>query len=265
MKNPDRYRNFGFRRAFYSHFVENGVNCFEMNVLGKDQYVSLKRWLGEAGMLKMEIKETSGKANERILPETTALADKLIGLGEYNPFPWAIMWANLAYNSTIVQHFCLNIAPGDIYDNNYLVDSLGTDIDVKYRKQAVNSLLSTFRDSPVGASLKQGIQIEKSYLREGWDYPHAVALLYALYLYTEHTGRKSLTFTELLNAHSNPNTQGISPHHIYGIDAKVFRDQVQGLAITYPQYIRVSFIGNLDNIMLEDFTSNDILDLAHED
>lgn len=265
MKNPDRYRNFGFRLAFYSHFVDNGVNCFEMNILGKDQYVSLKRWLGEAGMLKMEIKETSGKINERILSETTVLANKLIDMGAYNPFPWAIMWANLAYNSTIVHHFCLNVAPGDMYDNNYLVDSLGTDIDPKYRKQAVNSLLSTFRDSPIGASLKQGIQIEKSYLREGWDYPHAVALLYALYLYAEHTGRKSFTFTELLNAHTNPDAQGISPHDIYGIDAKAFRDQVQGLAITYPQYIRVSFIGNLDNIILEDFASNDILDLAKED
>lgn len=265
MKNPDRYRNFGFRLAFYSHFVENGTECFNQSILGKEQYVSLRRWLGEAGMLKMEIKETSGKVNERVLAETTSLADKLMGFGPYNPFPWAIMWANLAYNSTIVQHFCLNVAPGEMYDKDYLVDSLGTDIDAKYRGQAVNSLLSTFRDSPIGSSLKQGIQIEKSYLREGWDYPDAVALLYALYLYAEHAGRKSFTFTELLNSHSNKNSQGVSPHDIYGIDAKAFRDQVQGLAMNYPKYIRVSFVANLDNITLENFTSNDILDLAVED
>lgn len=265
MRNPDRYRNFGFRLAFYSHYIDNGTDCFEMGILGKDQYVSLKRWLGEAGMLKMETKETSGKVNERILSENTPLAEKLIGFGSYNPFPWAIMWANLAYNSTVVRHFCLNIDPSEMYDKDYLVDSMGTDIDTKYRSQAVNSLLSTFRDSPIGSSLKQGIQVDKTYFREGWNYPNAVALLYALYLYAEHVGKKAFTFTELMNAHTNPDSPGVSPHDIYGIDVKAFRDQVQGLAISYPKYIRVSFVGNLDNIILENYTSNDIIDLAAEE
>jgi len=35
--------------------------------------------------------------------------------------------------------------------------------------------------------------------------------------------------------------------------------------MTYPQYIRVSFIANLDNIILEDYTSTDILDLAENE
>lgn len=264
MKNPDRYRNFGFRHSFYTHFIENGTDCFNMSTLGKDQYVSLKRWLGEAGMLKMEIKETSGRVNERVLSETTPLAEKLIGMGPYNPFPWAIMWSNLAYNSTVARHFCLNVGPGELFDKDFLIDSMGNDIDEKYRAQAVNSLLSTFRDSPIGSSLKQGIQIEKSYLREGWDFPDAVALLYALYLYSEHVGKKSFTFTELANSHNNPDAPGVSPHDIYGIDLKAFKEQVQGLAISYPKHIRVSFVGNLDNIILEDYTSNDILDLAED-
>lgn len=265
MKNPDRYRNFGFRLAFYSHFVDQGTDCFNMDILGKDQYASLKRWLAEAGVLKTEIKEVSGRINERILLETTELGSKMIGMGPYNPLPWAIMWSNLAYNSTIVNHFCIQVSPGDIYDKDFLIDSMDNDIKLKYRSQAVNSLLSTFRDSPIGASLKQGIQIDKNYLREGWDYPEAIALLYALYLYAEHVGKKSFTFTELANAHNNPDAQGISPHDIYGIDLKAFREQVQGLAISYPKHIRVSFIGNLDNIILEDYSSTDILDLASED
>ena len=147
---------------------------------------------------------------------------------------------------------------------------LGDSYSKSNRENAVTALAETLRMSPIGSALKQGIPIELtkntfSYLREGWDYPHAVALLYSLYLYAEHVGRKSFTFTELLNAHSNQDFQGISPHDIYGIEPKTFREQVQGLAMTYPQYIRVSFIGNLDNIILENFSSNDILDLAQED
>lgn len=57
----------------------------------------------------------------------------------------------------------------------------------------------------------------------------------------------------------------MSPHDIYGIDVNAFRDQVQGLAITYPRYIHVSFVANIDNIILEDFSSTDILDLATDD
>ena len=32
----------------------------------------------------------------------------------------------------------------------------------------------------------------------------------------------------------------------------------------FPKYIRVSFVANLDNIILEDFSSLDVLDLAEE-
>ena len=35
--------------------------------------------------------------------------------------------------------------------------------------------------------------------------------------------------------------------------------------MTYPLYIRVSFIANLDNIILEDHTSVEILDLAENE
>ena len=89
-----------------------------------------------------------------------------------------------------------------------------------------------------------------------------MALLYALYLYAEHTNRRTFSFTELVNAHLNPDARGMSPHDIYGIDVKAFREQVQGLALAYPEYIRVSFVANLDNIILGDYASVDIIDLA---
>ena len=259
--NPDKYRNFGFRRDFYSHFCENGPQCFNMDSLGKDQYKSLKQWLAEAGVLQ----KTQKGSKETISTNLTELGEKLINYGEYNPFPWAIMWANLAYNSIVVNCFCLNVDVGATFDSAYLVDCLDHDVGEKYRRQAVNSLLSTFRDSPIGDAIYQGVYIEKNiYMRSGWDYPNAVVLLYALYLYAEKTGRHSFTFSELVNAHSNPNSLGISPADIYGIDVKSYRDMVQGLAIQFPKYIRVSFVANLDNIILENYTSLDILDLAEE-
>ena len=63
---------------------------------------------------------------------------------------------------------------------------------------------------------------------------------------------------------SNKDTAGISPSDIYAIDVKNFREAVQGLAMHSPKHIRVSFVANLDNIILENYSSLEILDLAEE-
>lgn len=257
LKGMNCYQNFGFQQNFLEHFMDYGEKCFSRMELGNQQYASLKKWLQHSQMIEISTKDKSITVTE--------LGNKLIELGPYNPLTWAIIWANLAYNSIICKWFCLNAEVGAAYELGDIVTLLGDSYSPTTRKNAVSSLVATFKHSPIGTSLKQGIPFEKSYLREGWDYPHAVALLYSLYLYAEQTGRKSFTFTELLNSHSNQAARGISPHDIYGIEPKAFRDQVQGLAMSYPQYIRVSFIGNLDNIILEDYSSNDVLDLAKDE
>lgn len=261
MKGMNPYQHFGLRQAWLEHYMVEGTDCFTQGVLGTRQYEGLKAWLKESNLLVVNKNKTLS---------TTALFDKLKIMGPYNPFTWAVIWANLAYNSVITRWYCLNTEPGATYEKADLVVMLGDNYSKSNRENAITALTETLRLSPIGSALKQGLPIELtkntfSYLREGWDYPDAVALLYALYLYAEHTGRKTFTFTELVNAHSNPEAQGISPHDIYGIDAKDFREKVQGLAMTYPQYIRVSFIANLDNIILEDYASIDILDLAENE
>lgn len=261
MRGMNPYQHFGLRQAWLEHFMTEGVSCFEKGVLGTRQYDGLKVWLKESNLLI---------ANKDKTLSTTPLFDKLKNFGSYNPFTWAVIWANLCYNSTICRWYCLNAELGATYEKGDLVVMLGDSYSKSNRENAITALTETLRQSPIGSALKQGLPIELtkntfSYLREGWDYPDAVALLYALYLYAEHTGRKTFTFTELANAHANPEAQGISPHDIYGIDVKAFREKIQGLAMTYPQYIRVSFIANLDNIILEDHTSIDILDLAENE
>lgn len=261
MKGMNPYQHFGLRQAWLEHYMDEGVKCFSMGVLGNRQYEGLKAWLKESGLLV---------TNKDKSLMTTVLFEKLKPFGAYNPFTWAIIWANLCYNSVISHWYCLNSEVGATYEKGDLVVMIGESYSKSSRENAITALTETFRTSPIGAALKQGIPIELtkttySYLREGWDYPDGVALLYALYLYAEHVGKKSFTFTELANAHNQSEARGISPHDIYGIDLKAFRDQVQGLAISFPKYLRVSFVGNLDNIILENYSSTDIIDLAQED
>ena len=243
------------------HFMSEGVSCFDKKVLGARQYDALKVWLRECNMVTYDKKSKS--------VSISPLGNKLVQMGAYNPLVWAVIWANLCYNSTICHWYCLNAEIGATYEKGDLVVMLGENSSKSNRENAVTALAETLRFSPIGDTLKQGLPLELSkntysYLREGWDYPHAVALLYALYLYGERTGRRGFTFTELVNARNNPNAPGISPADIYGLDVKSFREAVQGLALQFPKHIRVSFVANLDNIILEDYSSLDILELADE-
>lgn len=256
LKGMNRYQNFGFRKSFLDHFMTYGVECFTRHELGNLQYKSLKVWLKESNLIIVS------KSTNAI--SITPLGKVIMRFGAYNPFTWAIIWANLAYNSVICKWFCVTVEVGTSYDKADLIAKLGDIYSPTTRGNAVGSLLETFRQSPVGASLGQGLPISNTeYLRTGWEMPNAVALLYSLYLYAEHTGRHSFTLTELIKVHDNPGAPGVSPADIYGLDNKKLRECIQGLALTFPDYIRVSFINDLDNIVLDKkFTSLNIIDLA---
>ena len=130
MENPDKYRNFGFRQAFYMHFYENGTSTFDeglkgIGVLGKDQYKALKQWLFEAGALKGETNSRTRKT--AATNEYTELGERLFKLNPYDPLTWAIMWANLAYNSVVAHAFCLNIGMGMAFNGADLAGCLSYD------------------------------------------------------------------------------------------------------------------------------------------
>lgn len=256
LQGMNRYQNFGFRQSFLEHFMTYGVECFARQELGTLQYKSLKVWLKESGIIEIS------KTNSAVT--ISSLGDALLKFGPYKTITWAIIWSNLVYNSIICKWFCIAVEPGTNFEKGDLVTMLGDTYSPTTRGNAVGSLLETFRQSPIGGSLNQGLPLSKtSYLRDGWRMPDAVALLYSLYLYAEHTGRHAFTLTELIKVHDTPDAPGVSPGDIFGLDNKKLRECIQGLALTFPDYIRVSFINDLDNIVLESkYTSLNILDLA---
>lgn len=261
LKGMNRYQHFGFRQPWLEHFMDYGTECFSMDVLGNRQYDALRVWLREGGLLETAKGEKTGTI--------TPLGQKLIEFSCYNPLTWAIIWANLCYNSIICKWYALNGEIGNTYEKAVLVDLLGDDYSLSTRDNAVTSLLETLRHTPIGASLKQGIAIPSSattytYTRDGWDMPDGIAILYSLYHYAEHTGRYSFTLAQMAQARNTPDSKGVSPADIYGIEAKTFREILQGLALQLPEYIRVNFVADLDNIILmPEVTSLSILDLYH--
>ena len=269
LKGIGAYKTFGLRQEFLDFFFQHGEKTFdkeEIEIDGKKKKVFARK---EIGSVQIEgLCEWVKQAGLIYEGKMTPLGNKLKEIGAYNPFTWSIIWANLLYESSICKWFCINVEPGATFDKAMIVDQLDNSFTERHRKNGVSALIEILTKSPVGASLQQALEISSSarlttYLRDGWTTPDAVALLYSLYLYAEHTGRHAFTLTELAKVHDMPDAPGVSPADIFGLDNKKMRECIQGLALTFPEYIRVSFINDLDNIVLESkYTSLNILDLA---
>ena len=262
LKGMNRYQHFGLRRPWLDHFFEHKENCFTMGQLGTRQYDSLKVWLREAGLLS-----SAGKGVKSGIP--TPLFEKMEPLGAGNPLVWAIIWTNLAYNSIISKWYMLNVPAGDIYEKNELVFQLGDDYSKSTRDNAVTALLETLRHSPIGSVLKQGIPIASGssfkFSKQGWNTPDAVAILYALYMWAEATGRYDFTLSQMEASRGNPDAVGIDPVSIFGINPDKFKDILQDIALAYPDYIRTTFVADLDHVKLfSNYKSIDILDLIQK-
>ena len=263
MKGMNRYQHFGFRKEWLEHYFEFENACFSMGPLGNRQYDALKVWLKEAGLLSPTNKgENSG------IP--TPLFELLKPFGAQNPFTWAVIWANLSYSSVIVKWYMLFVPIGEVYEKSDLVFMIGDDYSKSNRDNAVTALCETLRHSPVGSVLKQGIPIKISansykYNKVGWETPDPLAILYALYLYAEKTGRYSFTLRQLEEARGNPEVTGMDPVSIYGLDPDSFKLILQEISMHYPAQMRVSFQRDLDNVaLMKEISTLDIVSLASE-
>ena len=255
LKGINRYQHFGFRSSWLAHFFEHKENCFTMGQLGTRQYDALKVWLRESGLLS---KDKSGVPTE--------LFYKLQPLGAGNPLVWAIIWTNLAYRSKIVKWYMFNAVAGETYTKSDLVFMLGEDYSKSTRDNAVTALFETLRHSPIGVTLKQGIPgaIGNSYkfFRQGWDAADTVAILYALYIWAEATGRYEFTLNQMTAAAKNDEAKGVTPMVIFGIKPDRFKELLQNAALQFDKYIRTTFVADLDNVQLSrDYNALDITDL----
>jgi phosphoadenosine phosphosulfate reductase len=259
LKGMDHYKHFGFRKEWLEHYFEFGSDCFSKNVLGNLQYFALKAWLKEGGLLS-----TANKGEKSGMP--TELFEKLKPLGPYNASVWAVIWVNLAYNSIITRWYMLTVPPGEVYDKNDLIFMLGDDYSQSTRDNAVTALLETFRHSPIGSVLKQGIPVKVGtnwrFAKDGWETPDAAAILYSLYFYAEKTGRYTFSLKQLEEAKDSQEAIGIDPVSIFGLKFGEIKGILQEIALHYKEYIRVSFIKDLDTVHLtQNIKSIEIIDL----
>lgn len=243
-KNIDRYRTFGIRQEWVEGYFEDVDSFWTNDRLGKDMYTAFEKWGKEIGLID---------ANNN----PVSIIDKLISLGADSPVLWGYFYANMAYNSPIINWYIKNVERNSTYSPDNLLIMLGDDLKERTRKNALASLYNTLKTSPIGKAigLGQGICDGKgktitSVTKGTWFDPSAIVILYTLYLFAEHMeGLYSFTMSELLD--DSEEREAMSPRLIFGVEADVLKPILQGLANDYGDYIQVDFNkGIMENIDL---------------
>ena len=254
LKGMNRYNHFGLRQKWLEFYFDMQDEVWFSDKLGNRQLDALRVWLKEAGIT----------ANNKMTP----LGEKLVSFGSRSLLTWAVIWINLAYNSTIARWYITKVPWGGIYSKKTLIEMLGDDYSESTRKNAITSLVELLRHSPLGNDLCFG-QLEmigrsnrvKDISKTGWSKPERIIVLYALYCYAEQQkGHYSFTFSEL--EQFNETTAAISPLMLFGTNKNEIKKIIQGLAINYASYLNVDFSRGLDNIFLDkERTSIEVLNL----
>ena len=135
--------------------------------------------------------------------------------------------------------------------------------DLKDRtlKNPLNSLLNTFKESPLGSDVPVGVPTKiggkPGIIRNAHNDLSLVATAYSLYRYAESAGRYSLTVSEFYNPEQK---EGIVRQ--FGIERDAFEQNLRSLEADSNHVLRSELKMGLDNIILrEDLTSDDILRL----
>lgn len=239
--NISRYQNFGFRQEWLELFYELEDEFWNNDRMGKYMIVGFKTWLKEA-----EITENNS---------ITELGRYLSSCGADSPITWGIIYCNLVYNSPIMNWYARKLEYGRDISNEEMLILLGDGYSPTVKKNALSSLKETIRLSPIGWLLGQGEckmkgKVVVSVTKNGWLEPEPLVMLYALYLFADHSeGLYSFTLSDLMD--DSDEREAMSPKLIFGVDSETLRPILQGLAHDFGDYIQVDFNNNLmENIFL---------------
>ncbi len=249
----NRYQTFGLRADWIKIYFEDAENFWTNDRMGNRMFDSFKNWGREIELLDKD-------------KNPAPSFKKLSTLGADSLKVWGIFWVNLAYNSPLINFFINHVEFNAPYDNDFLTGLFGDSLKERTRNNALNSLKDTFKSSPIGEGLRQGICEMKgnrviSVMRRTWENPERLVILYSLYKFAEKGDIYSFTLTNLLD--DSDDREALSPKILFGLNEEILRPILQGLANDYPKFISVDFNkGIMENIFLsKDKAANDVIEL----
>ena len=253
----NRYNDgMGMRGTWVEKYFNTYETFFDNNEHGlnpKYQIPPFINWLREANILNAEDKNISEIG--RYMAKAFQSKSQIV---------WELIYIGLCENSEICTWFHSAID----FNRNYTREEMDLILqdsypDLKDRtlRNPFNSLLNTFKESPLGSSIPIGVltkeQNKVPLVRQPHEGISLVTLAYSLYRYAEHKKRYSLNVSEFYDENQ---TEGV--YRQFGISRETLESLLLSLQEEGNHVLRAELNMGLDNIILrEDLTSVDILRL----
>lgn len=253
----NRYNDgMGMRERWVENYFNNYETFFDNNDHGlnpKYQIPPFINWLREAMILSQD-----GKS----ITESGMYMAKA-----YKSKPqvvWELIFIGLCDNSEICNWYHSSIDYSHSYsreDADIILQDSYPDLQDRTLRNPFNSLLNTFKESPLGSSIPVGVLSKENKKVMITRRPHnelsMVAAAYSLYRYAERQKRFTLTVSEFYDENQK---EGIFRQ--FGIDKDVFERLLLSVQEEGNHVLRAELNMGLDNIILrDDLTSVDILKL----
>lgn len=218
--------------------------------LGSQMYNFFKRFLRDSKLL-----DSTG---------FSSLAKQMDKIGFNTEKAWGIIFTNLCYTPQ-VNWFTTHINFDQEYSKQLLSSML---IDSGAKESWTGDIISSFNrlselklgEIGFGHSIKEKNKFV-GITRSPWASPIPEVILYSLYKFAEACDNYYQFSLETLLDDSIERA-GVSPTRIFGLDRETMIKILNGLSISYPEFISASFTLDLDNITLrDDKSSEDVLSL----
>lgn len=253
----NRYNDgMGLRESWLKKYFSNYENFFNDDSHGLNpryQIPPFINWIREAGILQ-EVSKSISEMGKLLQSHFSANTNAV----------WEIIFINLTENSEITKWFFSEVDYGKNFTKQELeimIQNSYPDLKDRTLKNPLNSLLNTFKESPLGSDVPVGVPTMVSrkpgIIRKPHNDLSLVATAYSLYRYAERTGRYSLTVSEFYNPMQK---EGIVRQ--FGIERNAFEQNLRSLEQDSNHVLRSELKMGLDNIILrDDLKSEDILKL----
>lgn len=251
----NKYTNFGLRTEWIGVYVNERENFSQTMSLGTKMIPAARAWFRQALLMK-----------EKTCEPTKLLDIVSIKDVEYPPF-WDMLWYGLVNYAAIVKWFVTTTEVEKAYTPDDLFTMMGGDIKDTTKKGGISAFKDMLTKSqfakepnPIVSLAMKGKQVGTM-----MRVPHAVndlSLLYSLFVMSTIAEQTSFSVSRLMAADFS--AKYVSPLVAFAMPIADFKQQCQGLADRYGDFIHCSFTLGLDEIQIKTNQKmvDDVIDLV---
>lgn len=250
----NKYKNFGLRQGWLDVYLTERESFALTMSLGNKMIESGKAWLRQALLMN----------------EKNCAPLKLLDLAELRGSDcqglWDAIWFALSNRAAIVKWFVTTTKINQAYSSDDLFSLMGSDIKDATKKGGISALKDMLTKSPFGVGSYPTVELamKGKLVNTMTRVPHAVddlALLYSLFVMARQAEQTSFSVSGLMIADFS--AKYVSPIVAFAMSVPDFKQQCQGLADKYGDFIHCSFTLGLDEIQIktDQKTVDDVVDL----